>query len=372
MNSSIILYHLFDVADEIDLNVVEAIWTSRNKIASRLRFEKSAPNSISFQNPPVLVELGTHDMEFAGDQYTAVIKARIFDIGVVSLIFHLEVPEDISYEKYQNLTIAVDSLPENVVREYIDAITDTIRPACTKMRISDFDEDFVVYYFKDKLPDWDLAALIMKDKTPLSEETRKDALVNRFSYSKDDVIYLTWDTAIMLDRTGSTDLPDLLEFANAQFLELRYYDDALRKAIDSTYDEIDKATEPGSRGKAKTFRKVRNELMEVMADMSVLTSNVDNALQVTEDVFNARVYARYMYLLRADVWRENINTKLKVLQRCYELLNTEVLMDRFSKKMHLIIGLLAVLAAAAAMWALPEAIIKLITILTWVTSPHPF
>jgi len=261
-------------------------------------------------------------MEFAGDQYTAVIKARIFDIGVVSLIFHLEVPEDISYEKYQNLTIAVDSLPENVVREYIDAITDTIRPACTKMRISDFDEDFVVYYFKDKLPDWDLAALIMKDKTPLSEETRKDALVNRFSYSKDDVIYLTWDTAIMLDRTGSTDLPDLLEFANAQFLELRYYDDALRKAIDSTYDEIDKATEPGSRGKAKTFRKVRNELMEVMADMSVLTSNVDNALQVTEDVFNARVYARYMYLLRADVWRENINTKLKVLQRCYELLNT--------------------------------------------------
>lgn len=311
-------------------------------------------------------------MEFAGDQYTAVIKARIFDIGVVSLIFHLEVPEDISYEKYQNLTIAVDSLPENVVREYIDAITDTIRPACTKMRISDFDEDFVVYYFKDKLPDWDLAALIMKDKTPLSEETRKDALVNRFSYSKDDVIYLTWDTAIMLDRTGSTDLPDLLEFANAQFLELRYYDDALRKAIDSTYDEIDKATEPGSRGKAKTFRKVRNELMEVMADMSVLTSNVDNALQVTEDVFNARVYARYMYLLRADVWRENINTKLKVLQRCYELLNTEVLMDRFSKKLHLIIGLLAVLAAAAAMWALPEAIIKLIMILTWVTSPHPF
>ena len=166
MNSSIILYHLFDVADEIDLNVVEAIWTSRNKIASRLRFEKNAPNSISFQNPPVLVELGTHDMEFAGDQYTAVIKARIFDIGVVSLIFHLEVPENISYEKYQDLTIAVDSLPENVVREYIDAVTDTIRPACTKMRISDFDEDFVVYYFKDKLPDWDLAALIMKDKTP--------------------------------------------------------------------------------------------------------------------------------------------------------------------------------------------------------------
>ena len=87
MNSSIILYHLFDVADEIDLNVVEAIWTSRNKIASRLRFEKSAPNSISFQNPPVLVELGTHDMEFAGDQYTAVIKARSLTLASSVLSF---------------------------------------------------------------------------------------------------------------------------------------------------------------------------------------------------------------------------------------------------------------------------------------------
>lgn len=46
MNSSIYLYHLFDVADEINLNLVEALWTSRNKIASRLRLEKVSPNPL--------------------------------------------------------------------------------------------------------------------------------------------------------------------------------------------------------------------------------------------------------------------------------------------------------------------------------------
>jgi hypothetical protein len=361
MHSSIILYHLFDVADEINLKMVEAIWAARNKIASRLRFDKSAPKSISIQNPPLLVELGTHDMTFAGKEYTAAINARIFDIGVVSLVFHIELPEEMTEAEFTDLAIAVDTLPEDVIREYIEAVTDTIRPACSKMRISDFDEDFVVYYFRDGLPDWDFPPIMMKDKTPLSEETRKNVMANRFSYSTDDIVYLTWDTALLYDKSGSMDLPDLFEFANAQFLELRYYDDALHKAIDRTYDEIDSANAPGGPSRHKAFRQIRADLMEVMADMSILTSNVDNALQVTEDVFNARVYARFMDLLHADVWRENINTKLRVLGRCYSLLNTEVIMDRFTKKLHLIIGLLAILLAIAV---LPEAIMKLFMIFT--------
>ena len=36
MNTSMIVYRLFDVADEINLDLVQALWTSRNKIASRL------------------------------------------------------------------------------------------------------------------------------------------------------------------------------------------------------------------------------------------------------------------------------------------------------------------------------------------------
>lgn len=51
MNSSVYLYHLFDVADEIDLTLVEALWTSRNKIASRLRLEK-APQDLSPSKTP--------------------------------------------------------------------------------------------------------------------------------------------------------------------------------------------------------------------------------------------------------------------------------------------------------------------------------
>lgn len=340
MNSSIFIYHLFDVADEINLDLVEALWTSRNKIASRLRLEKISPRSITFKNPPVLVELGSHEMTFAHNTYLAEIKARIFDIGVVGLIIRLDLPDDITYEDYVELAIAVDNLPEDVIREYIEAVSETIKPACAKMRISDLDEDFIVNYFTDKLPAWDFVPILLKEKGPFSEETKKETLANHFSYSPDDVAYLTWDSAVVFDKTGSMDLPDLLEFANAQFLELRYYDNALNSAIDLFYDEIDALNQTSDTRKVPTYRNIRNKLMELMADMSVLTSNIDNALQVTEDVFYARIYSRYMYLLRASTWRESISNKLNVIQRCYTLLNEEVTLHRFATIGYTVAGIL--------------------------------
>lgn len=66
MNTSMIVYRLFDVADEINLDLVQALWTSRNKIASRLRLDRISTKSITFKDPPVLVELGSHEMELGG------------------------------------------------------------------------------------------------------------------------------------------------------------------------------------------------------------------------------------------------------------------------------------------------------------------
>lgn len=329
MNTSMIVYRLFDVADEIDLDLVQALWTSRNKIASRLRLDRISTKSITFKDPPVLVELGSHDMKLGNGTYLTEVKARIFDLGVISLILRIHFEDDVTFDEYMDMSIVSENMPEDEIRSYLDAVLETIRPALSNERVSDFDEDFVVYYFQDKVPEgWDIVPLLLKDRTHVSEQTREDTLSNRFSYA-DDVCYLAWDSAVVYDPTGSLDVPDLLEFANAQFLELRYYDNALNNAIDRTYDELE-AAEKGSTGSRQTsYRKIRGRLMELMADVSTLTSNINNALQVTEDIFYARIYTRYLDLLRASVWKDNIENKLLVIQRSYNLLNEEVSMYRF-------------------------------------------
>lgn len=68
-----------------------------------------------------------------------------------------------------------------------------------------------------------------------------------------------------------------------------------------------------------------------MADVSSLTSNITNSLRVTEDVFYAKVYARYMDLLKARVWQENIELKMQVLQRCYNMINEAVETDHLER-----------------------------------------
>lgn len=346
MQTSIIVYRLFDVAEEINLDQVQALWLSRNTIASRLRLDRISTKSITFKNPPVLVELGSHELNIGDKTYLVEVKARIQDFGVICIILNIDLDqleEDISYEEYMELVMATDELPDEEFRDFLDSTLETIEPACTNKRVSAFDEDFVVYFFRDPIPAaWDVSHFLMKETGKLNEETTSYALSNRFSYA-DDVAYLAWDSAVVCDSTGCMDIPDLLEFANAQFLELRYYDNLLNKSIDRTYDVIEDASSASRTHKLQNYRKLREELLETMADVSSLTSNISNSLLVTEDIFYARVYARYMLLLKAPVWQENIEKKIKVLQRSYNLLNKEVSTHHFERMAYYIIGLMAVI-----------------------------
>ena len=323
MRTNIIVYRLFDVADEINLDQVQALWLSRNKISSRLRLDRISTKSITFHDPPVLVELGSHEMQIGDNTYLVEVKARIQDLGVICIIFNVALDEDITYDTYLKLVLNTEEIPDESFRHFLDATLETIRPACTNENISGYDEDFVVYYFQDEIPkDWDIVPFLLKDPAPVNAGTRASTLANRFSYAE-DVAYLAWDSAVVYDPTGSMDIPDLLEFANAQYLELRYYDNFLNHAIDKTYDVIEDK-DKDSDNKIAGFRQMRDELLETMADVSSLTSNITNALLVTEDIFYAKVYTRYLELLKASVWQENIELKMQVLQRCYNMLNEAV------------------------------------------------
>ena len=347
MKTSIYTYRLYDVADEINLDSVQALWMSRNKIASRLRLNRISIRSIQFQNPPVLVALGSHELKIGGKDYFVDVYARIFDIGVISIIFNVQPDEDITRQGYMDLVMGVEDMPDEEFRSFLDATLETIQPACANPNVSGFDEDFTVYYFQDPVPqDWDIAPFLLKDREPVNEGTRQDVLSNQFSYA-DDVTYLTWDSALVYDATGSTDIPDLLEFANAQYLELRYYDNFLNHAIDKTYDVIG-ASDATQTAKIQQFRTIRDELLETMADVSSLTSNITNALLVTEDVFYAKVYAHYLDLLKAHVWQENIELKMQVLQRCYNMINDAVAnhqMEKIRRQNHFLLLIMTILLA---------------------------
>ena len=74
---------------------------------------------------------------------------------------------------------------------------------------------------------------------PLSDGARADLLRQRFSYYTDDLVVLTWDRAFIYEPRGDSDVADVLEIANAQLLEMRYYDELLDDELPRMYDLVE-------------------------------------------------------------------------------------------------------------------------------------
>src|SRR5205085_648447 len=91
----------------------------------------------------------------------------------------------------------------------------------------------------DCLSDGDIARLLMGEVRPLSTQARTELLSRRFSYFDDDLAIVTWSAALVVESVPEdTDVQYVLEFANAQLLELRFYDSLLDKELPRTYQEI--------------------------------------------------------------------------------------------------------------------------------------
>ena len=66
----------------------------------------------------------------------------------------------------------------------------------------------------------------------------------------------------------------------------------------------------------------------MVAEVTELTERVDNALQVTEDVYLARIYASALELFRVPEVNAAVERKLAIIRDTYSALNDESLASR--------------------------------------------
>lgn len=329
MKNSIWVYRLFDVAEEIDLEQVEKLLADGHQ-AARMRLSRIRPKSIQFKNPPVSVELGECQVAIGRRNINASFTGKIYDLGVIGIIMRIPLREGASYEEVMDLAIDLynDDEIESVFVSMLDTTRKTLAGALVKEDYNGFIEDFTVYYFQDWDHSWDPAPLLLAEREPLSEQARRETLRNSFSYGKDDLTIITWDSALVYDSTGSHDIPDLLEFANSQLLELRYYDNLLTGEMGKMYDAIEEAENTSSIRRLGRYRRIMNQLMELIADITEITERIDNSLKVTEDVFYARIYGTALSIFRTKAWEESINRKISIINQSYTMLSNRIINQR--------------------------------------------
>ncbi len=331
-----IVYRLFDVGYAIDL--ARALDLLAASGPERVRPVRGEGQALQIQNPPVTVLLGSDALLVGSDSFDVELSARIFDFGVVSLRARVRAPGVASWQAFTAFGQSLEQHEgiEASVQHQLRLLTERIRGAIERPAIAAVHEDYTVFRVTQVLgrggqpvtasvlAQLDVVPLLLNESRQLSAEARRELLPHQFSYYSDDLAILTWDNALVVEPgDADTDLQYILEFANAQLLELRYYDAVLDGELPRLYDAIEAARARRSVFPGRRFAGLLSRLQAQVADSTELVERVENALKVTDDVYLARVYSAALELFRGKAWRAGIDRKLAILRDTYAMLNDE-------------------------------------------------
>jgi hypothetical protein len=353
---SVIALRLFDVAYAIDLPQAEALWAAQPRPASiRGQLISTPPKAVAFGVPPVEVSLPPLTLALDGREVAAPVAARLYDFGVVTLAVQVAARE-LPWAGFVRLVNAVDAAigpgaGAPVWQDLLAKLRAVFQAALVKPAASTLEEDYLIgnvqgftegltaAELQDRV---DLAPLLSGETRELSESARRDLLNRRFSYYEDDLVALTWDRAFVYDPVPDSDVLDVLEVANAQLLEMRYYDELLDAELPRMYDMVENTQRLTALWGSRRFAKLARRLYGLVAEVTELTEKVDNALQVTEDVYLARIYASALNLLRVPAVSAAVDRKLAIIRDTYAALYEEASAGRAALMEAAILILIAV------------------------------
>ena len=335
--ATVTVLRLYDVAYAIDLERVEALGAVESPAVARLRLTRAEPKAITFGASPVEIGLGAIELPTgAGESDRAIgsAHARVYDFGVVSLALRFPLA-DVEWSELVRRVLALDRASDTTPlwSRLHERVRQLIAPALDRPSGTDIEEEYFFTTLQrldppisadELLQAVDVVPLLSGETQRLSDSARADLLRNQFSYYPTDLAVLTWDHAVLLEPSGDRDVPDVLEVANAQLLELRYYDELLDAELPRMYDRVEAARRRGVTGLARRrFADLARSLYTLVADVTETTERVDNALKVTEDVYLARIYGAALELFRVGAWGASVQRKLAIIRDTYTALYDE-------------------------------------------------
>ncbi|HEY5619604.1 MAG TPA: hypothetical protein VIK60_16815 [Vicinamibacterales bacterium] len=325
---------LYDVAEAIDLSTVNALIGPTT--ASRVGPRPPAPAYIQYAHPPVTIEGQALELARVGDWH---VRFKVFDYGVASVAFTRTIPHTWDALVTEALRWDVDpELPleaEGCCRRLIDRL----RPALLRPRTDLLSEDYLVFAITQLTDSTTadallashgdtIAQLLRGERDPLSAQERDDVLRQRLSYLATDLVVPTWNAAFVYDTdAGASSVLEIVEFANSQLLEFRYYDALLDGELAQIYDQLQ---QPGSLQSwfGRRFTRAARQVHSLFIDVNELTDKTENALKLAGDVYAARLFSLVASRLGLEQWKGNVREKLKTLDDIYRFTVEQTSMAR--------------------------------------------
>jgi hypothetical protein len=314
---------LFEVAEAIDLDAV------RRHVAATapapLSTKPATPAYLQYAQLPIVIEGAALDV---GDAHGFRVRFKTFDYGVVSVALTRPLPDSWSgllesgIGWHENATLLADA--DRLCRHLLDRIAGAV----TRRRDAFLTEDYLVFTVHPdrEVPNAEallsshgalIAQLLRGERDTLSEQERTNVLDHRISYYSTDVVIPTWSSALVYDTEGGAQgALEILEFANSQLLEFRYYDQLLDAELGRIYASLQRGGWLRTLLGRRSIRAAR-QVHAFFIDVNELTDKTENALKIAGDVYAARLFGLAAARLGLDRWKANVNDKLKTVDDIY-------------------------------------------------------
>jgi hypothetical protein len=327
-------FFLFDVADAIDLDRVRTF--SDATTPARLTAKVSSPQHVQYQQPPIVMD-GAAIISADRLPYRSRVKA--FDYGVVSVALTRPLPG--SWPELLRTGTEWHDLAETgpAAERLCRAFLEHVAPAVSKQRATFLFEDYLVFSLTeiegkptaDALlgsHGGDIAQLLRAEHAALSAQEREEVLRHKISYLATDLLVPTWNAAFVYDtEAGAQGTLELLEFANSQLLEFRYYDQLLDTELGRIYAQL-QVQGWGRPWLGRRYTRAAHMVHSLFIDINELTDKTENALKIAGDVYLARVFALAGARLGLDHWKANVREKLQTLDDIYRFAVEQTAMAR--------------------------------------------
>ncbi len=334
LDADILCTRIFDVADTLDLEACRVLIEKGGAGIRRLSLRREGSEYIQLSDPPVLVELASRPLLVGGVSQEVKLDAALFHHGAISISVRVAVTKGTTVE---SLIPIADELYDNkaldaLALEEVAKLRKLLAPAFEGGHLWEQNEGYTIIFVREiegnptaaeVLATPNLARLLLGEvkEKQLSDSEVGEVLGHHYSYTPNDLAVVEWNAAFVYEPTGSEDIVDLLEIANAQLLELRYYDAVLDGELQRIYDVV------GQKQSSLLFspwkRALRNQ-MQTLIELSEFLERVENSLKIVGDVYLARVYEAGLHQLRITKWSEQVSRKHRLLMQTYGLLKGEV------------------------------------------------
>lgn len=330
-NGRILIYRVFDIGRDVNLESAQKAFETE-KSAQRFRLNRSTKAMI-INNAPLSLNVGITKYEAQGHSLDLEVSAKIWHFGALSVTMSFGIPESMSWNTLIELGnyLENDNKLDALAKQKAEEILLGMNPERIHTTSWETYEDYICYFFRklegcekntmDVFNRYDVFRLILSENNEnLSEQTKRTILDSTFQYSNEDLAVIDWNSALIIEPSGSMDIVDVIEFSLCQLLEMRHYDDLLDEKLAYLYNALEKKKYNVFQG---YYDKLSKEAAKFYLDIADTIESVENSMKVVGDFYLAKIFRAASQRFRFKDWQESVNQKLDNLAQISKIFVAE-------------------------------------------------